>query len=1118
MKKFLTILILFFAIGARATNYTYPTANNNISITNSTFGATLNLGDTVWIPVTQLWRTFSIGNIGPINSPSGLYITILPVGWPLTTFSIIPHTSPIFGNTMDSCNWVHVLGWTMNDDIDVAFYTYASSGHSHHMWFDHCTFQGMNGFFNSSNPSFSLQNWGGPNDSVNCFFKWRWSNCVFDSIVGANSGQTAVWMGSIAQNQFWFDVDIDSCHFGDYSSSSDPAGYVHAQYIMGLYMYNDSTWNLADGVANPVGHAAQIYIQECYFEIWNCHFGPHNFGDEVRNIGACNIPGMTSTFSAWTTAYNGTTYDGRSKIFNNIVEHKRKYPCFETRTDPGDTTSYIKMRASPYVDNITAYSMAIGVGNEDYYATIVDFYGSSTDSLFLHNSTWSVLGDTVAATFPFYNGTYGIALVSEPNGAPAYTDTANNFGPVQYFNQSALADTVQYNPILGGAWSSGVAAHPFPSFDIYQRARNTSGSVYKGAVTGVSSGPQTGFYFDAISGSDANACTLAAPCQTKTAFNALSLVAGDTVYFKRGQTFPGGFFVTASGTSGSHIVIKPYGTGSQPNPGGVTPLTLTHTSGNLYQQTGYTGVPPNFLVQNGTIMPWANSGLMTYIPSGSTTTVLDVGSNASLAPAGTILAVMSSSYTWDVVTVTVQGSTTLTVSPALTFMNPAGDVASAWMIMNGTPTVTGQWNYVSGTITVNSLTTPTGWGAPTYDTVFYVSGQYIDFDSLTISGGNNALVYASFQTAGGPTLNNDSLIDGYDLLFSRGSSHWTVTNCVMEQATDNGFFREDPTYFQAFTNDIIKYIGMNPGMGRSGNAATYSGINYANGDSANTLTGLTIDSVGYLGIGFSGSSSVVNRNVVGHCMQIKGDGAAIYTWIPSGTTYHVPDSICYNYAYKIGGSVALSGSTSSSVLMDGIYLDAYSNNILVSHNTVDSAVGAAIFVKGINHTVTYNTTHNSGYAEFWAFEQSGGATITGLSVNNNQFGAISSSDADIRLQTVNNDLSTFGTINNNYYAHALLTAPFWMQNSSGNSYLTLAGWTSALGYDVNSTFLLRTMSFYGNPTQSTGSANIPVISSDLLGNRYQNTVTLQPRTGLLLYPIGSFIGPIPRGVRIIISN
>src|ERR1700685_69239 len=103
--KYISTILVFFCLSAKATNYTYPTSNTNFALTNSTFGATLNTGDTVWVPTTQLWRTFSINNIGPINSPSGLYITILPVGWPATTFQINPHTSPIFGNTMDSCNW-----------------------------------------------------------------------------------------------------------------------------------------------------------------------------------------------------------------------------------------------------------------------------------------------------------------------------------------------------------------------------------------------------------------------------------------------------------------------------------------------------------------------------------------------------------------------------------------------------------------------------------------------------------------------------------------------------------------------------------------------------------------------------------------------------------------------------------------------------------------------------------------------------------------------------------------------------------------------------------------------------------------------------------------------------
>ena len=624
---------------------------------------------------------------------------------------------------------------------------------------------------------------------------------------------------------------------------------------------------------------------------------------------------------------------------------------------------------------------------------------------------------------------------------------------------------------------------------------------------------QTGFYINSSTGSG-TACTFASPGPVSYLSTLIpTLLPGDTLYLARGGNY-GQLSIAVSGLSGAHIVIRPYGSGLQPIVGGNTALSFSSAGSNLWTAS-YSGVlPPNFLLQNGVIMPISNSGMMTYTPASSTTTSLFVGANASLAPIGTRIVVWSSSFIIDTTVVTGQTSTTLTVSPALTIMNPAGDVAIGWEIWHSTPSVQNQWNYNNGTITVFSTTTPTGWTAPIYDTVAYVTGQYIDFDSLTFTGGNTALVYAAFQTASGPTLNNDSLIGAYDGFFSRGASFVTMNNTVIEQCTDEAVFKESVSYHWNINNCTWKYIGMNAGMGGPGGGGRYSGINIVQGDSAISVTHGVIDSIGYCGIQISGSSSAASYNIVGHTLLLKGDGAGIYTWIPSGTTY-AGSSIDSNYVYNVPGAITLAATPGSATVNCGIYLDAATNHTNAVGNTVDS-VGTGLYDHGSNNSFLNNTVHNPSAQGIWAQELSG-QPITGLVVTGNIVDGVVSGSNVIALTTPNNDLNTFGTINNNHYAHSVNATPFLKINSVGNSSLSLAGWISTLGYDASSTFLLKALTFYGNPTASTSNISIPILSSDLLGSTYSGAVTLQPRSGLLVYQIGCNCIPIPVGARILVN-
>jgi hypothetical protein len=88
-----------------------------------------------------------------------------------------------------------------------------------------------------------------------------------------------------------------------------------------------------------------------------------------------------------------------------------------------------------------------------------------------------------------------------------------------------------------------------------------------GMIAGISSPASAAgtTYFVSAVGSDSNTGTSAAtPWKSLTKVNQAILKPGDTVSFRRGDTFTGGVVTAQSGTSASPITLNSYGTGSAP--------------------------------------------------------------------------------------------------------------------------------------------------------------------------------------------------------------------------------------------------------------------------------------------------------------------------------------------------------------------------------------------------------------------------------------------------------------------------------------------------------------------------------------------------------------------------
>ncbi|MBL18496.1 MAG: hypothetical protein CMC82_01530 [Flavobacteriaceae bacterium] len=75
---------------------------------------------------------------------------------------------------------------------------------------------------------------------------------------------------------------------------------------------------------------------------------------------------------------------------------------------------------------------------------------------------------------------------------------------------------------------------------------------------------QNQYYLSSSTGNDNNNGSQTQPWKTLSKLSNTTLGPGDTVYFKKGDTFRGHYVVNGSGTEGNPITFKSYGSGNQP--------------------------------------------------------------------------------------------------------------------------------------------------------------------------------------------------------------------------------------------------------------------------------------------------------------------------------------------------------------------------------------------------------------------------------------------------------------------------------------------------------------------------------------------------------------------------
>ena len=265
-------------------------------------------------------------------------------------------------------------------------------------------------------------------------------------------------------------------------------------------------------------------------------------------------------------------------------------------------------------------------------------------------------------------------------------------------------------------------------------------------------------YYVSTSSGGTNSGTFANPWTSSSSINWASLVAGDSLLFKRGDTF-GKIVVGKSASSGNPIIIAAYGTGNNPVISGFTSLdSWTNISGNIWETTSAatTLSTLNMVVMNGVFQPISrypkDGGYLSFQTHSGEGAGAVITSNAiSLLPSYTDGEVVIRKTNWIIDRYGCAGQTNNTVTLGTWLVPPQGssdvyNMTNGWgfFFQNSTNACTqhGEWAFKSATKKLDMYSSsgnPSELSvqASTVDTLIDTDAfNYLKFVNLTVTGAN----------------------------------------------------------------------------------------------------------------------------------------------------------------------------------------------------------------------------------------------------------------------------------------------------------------------------------------------------------------------------------------------
>lgn len=634
----------------------------------------------------------------------------------------------------------------------------------------------------------------------------------------------------------------------------------------------------------------------------------------------------------------------------------------------------------------------------------------------------------------------------------------------------------------------------------------------------------TNHYFSNAGNDATGTGTQANPYATITKLNSIfsTFSAGDSVLFRKGDTFVGSIIISKSGTLGNSIVISSYGTGANPVISGFTTVSSWSNLGsNIWESSSAVSTLStcNVVSINGvnTAMgrtPNAGSYYNIDSYSGSTSITSSSLNSASINYTGATAVIRPINTFWINGTITSMSGSTINYTAA----NPTTPASAnfKFFLQNAPSTLDQQneWFYDKSTfrLKIYSTTTPSSTiNATTQTDLIFGSGKsYITIQNIALIGANNDCINFQGTCNGISVLNCYIRFAGNDgIEMQNNSSGAIVRNCAIKDFGRAGIFIVGGTGSLACNNTVY-------------NCGTILGQNDYNLQSIGIYISSTNSKIDSNWVRNSGSAGIMPY-MIGECKYNYVDSSALNISDMGGIyqSYHGSGStIDHNIVLNTIGNPQ--GSTRSEPNAEGIYLDEGDSMTVVTNNVAayNEDYGFKL------HSLTSSSGSNSNYNRIQnnlfygnkngqiiiANENSAHQFKSDTLLNNICFSNIATS-LTAYFRDLSNHINTMGYFDSNYYVRPLDNGLIITSEVTGaTTNRNLAQWqtyaspldahSKATPITIPSTSAGKQQLFY-NPTFNDSSITLTGTFIDVANNNYSGTIVLHPFTGLALINTGS---------------
>ena len=537
-----------------------------------------------------------------------------------------------------------------------------------------------------------------------------------------------------------------------------------------------------------------------------------------------------------------------------------------------------------------------------------------------------------------------------------------------------------------------------------------------------------------------------------------SFLPGDSILLKRGEVFYGTLIITKSGSVNLPITFSAYGTGVKPEINGLTSLNTWINQGpNTWEsdcsscQATLNNLYINKISQQIGRYPNitdTNKGYLIFESHNLNTQITDNQLAASPNWTGAEVVVRTNHWVIENLPIKLHSTNTITYNGTTNY-TPANNWG--YFIQKSPLTLDkyGEWYFNPSSKKVRIYTNSTNPSniqidATTIGTLVVVSGiQYITLKNISLKGANSTAV--ELTNAKTITITDcDISSTGANGINASNSSFITVLNNSIIGCKNNALYFYVNCSNSNISNNLIRNTGTIPGSGGNGDDA-YQAIIVRGNNSIIEYN--IIDSTGYVPIRFEGDNSSVKNNLVSNYLLTKDDGGGIYTWRGCNQTgTPLQSKIIGNIITNAIG--APEGTNNDYSAVYGIYMDDNVSTIEISGNTITNVKDGGIYLHN-SHEITLfnNTSYNNGSQLHIQYNACPAGLIRNISFNNNILFSKTSLQQIFDITTSENDLTSYGPFDNNYYCRPLNEGFGFKVNA--NNY-NLGQWQSTYGKDLNS--------------------------------------------------------------------